>query len=689
MVGETAELVARLSLKDDFSAKVKSAQKSVKDLDRAFSRTQASLGKTAANLQRVGVIGAGAIVTGLTASVKIAADFESQLNTINTIARVNQEELGKIGDTIRQVARDTGTPLEELTQGYYDLLSAGISAADAAGVLTAANKLAIGGLASTAETVDLLTPAINAYGADAADAAGFADIFAKAVERGKVTAADIATSFSQVGLIAKESGIEIEEVAAAYARLTAGGTDAAEVSTQMRSALVALTKLTGPLERLQKQTGKNYLAIAGSKGLAQALEEMRIDAEKSGVPLVDLLGRVEGLNFALAVTGPNFAAYNADLAAMGDAAGTASGQMAERQKGLNFQLARLKALAKDAGITIGSALLPKLTPLVEKLNDFITKNQGNTEAFGTKLAQGFEDFAAAVGKVDWQPFIDGLTITGQIAKDAIGLFMSLPPDVQKIAIAALAVNKVTGGLGTSIVKDLAGLALRSLTHITAAQVTVIGGSVTGAGGGTGVVTGGAGKIASAVRILGTVALAAGSIALIAELWNQRQAQSEANKAQATALGTQTQTFTQTASLQDMKTSLAGIEDYTGKLTRELTPKAIAYQLNIDGVRDAAEKTKTDLKAAIKKEEDQIRINTDRIERSRLSNLDASARTGRTIMDENRMNRERASTTAQWIVAAIQNLRFPPVTVTVAANSVTSAQQKAARVGGINKMLAAE
>ena len=524
MVGETADLVARLSLKDDFSARIRGIQKSVKGLDKSFSRTQASLNKTAANLKAVAYVGAGAVVAGIGASIKIAADFESQLNTINTIARVNQDELGKIGDTIRQVARDTGTPLEELTQGYYDLLSAGIKAADASSVLTAANKLAIGGLASTAETVDLLTTAINVYGADATKAASYADIFAKAVERGKVTAADLAGSFSQVGLIAKESGLEITEVAAAYARLTAGGTDAAEVSTQMRSALVALTKLTGPLEKLQKQTGKNYLAIAGSKGLVQALEEMRIDAEKAGVPLIDLLGRVEGLNFTLATTGGNFAAYNADLAAMGDAAGTAAGQMAERQKGLNFQLNRLKALAKDAGITIGTALLPKLTPLVEKLNDFVTKNQGNIEAFGTKLAQGFEDFAVAVGKVDWQPFIDGLTITGQIAKEAIGLFMSLPPDVQKLAIAALAVNKVTGGLGTSIVRDLAGLALRSLTHINAANVTVIGANVTGGGVPGGVVPMAGMNLASRLALggVGILGVAGGSALLGAAAENAGQ-----------------------------------------------------------------------------------------------------------------------------------------------------------------------
>jgi hypothetical protein len=48
----------------------------------------------------------------------------------------------------------------------------------------------------------------------------------------------------------------------------------------------------------------------------------------------------------------------------------------------------------------------------------------------------------------------------------------LPPDLQKIAIAALAANKLTGGLVTSGIKDvvggLASLALGSLKTITPA-----------------------------------------------------------------------------------------------------------------------------------------------------------------------------------------------------------------------------
>ena len=515
-LAERAELVARLSLKDDFSAKLRGATKSVQGLDKAFSRTQTSLSKTGQNIARLGAVLGAAAVGGFIAVVKAAGDFEAQLNTINTIARASPAALGKIGDSIRQIARDTGTPLEDLTQGYYDLLSAGIKAADAAKVLTAANTLAIGGLSTTAQAVDLLTTAINVYGGDATKAGAYADIFAKAVERGKVTADEIAASFSQVGNIAASSGLEITELAAGYARLTAGGTAAAEVSTQMRSAIVALTKRTPDLEKLEKATKKNYLAIAGDKGLVYALEIMRKDADKAKVPLIDLLGRVEGLNFTLATTGPNFAAYNADLAAMGDAAGTAAGQMGERQKGLNFALDRLKALALDAGITLGSALLPKLVPLVEKLNDLISGNQGKIAAFGTSLASGFEQVATALGKVDWQPFIDGLRLSSDIAKSTIGIFRSLPEGLQAALVGGFALNKVTGGLGTSIVKDLGGILLKQFAGRGSTPANPLWvASVTGGGGVPGVPIGGKGAalagLISKVFVVGMLASVADDI----------------------------------------------------------------------------------------------------------------------------------------------------------------------------------
>ena len=479
-----------------------SATRVLKGVNRELNKLPGIAGKAgrnmARNLERTVVAGAAAAAGAIGYAVKKAGDFEAQLNTINTIAREDPLGLAAIGDQVRQIARDTGTPLEELTAGYYDLLSAGIKTADAQQVLVAANKLAIGGLATTAETVDLLTTAINTYGGDATKAAAYADYFAKAVERGKVTADEIAASFAIVGPIAASSGIEIQEVAAAYARLTAAGVPGAEAATQMRSALVGLMKVTSPLAKLQKQTGRNYFAIAGKKGLVYALQLLRQDADKAGVPLIKLLGRVEGVNFALQTTGPNFDSYNADLAAMGDSAGTAAEQMSERQKGLNFEMARLKANVDDAAITIGTQLLPVFGDLAAEGTDWLRNHQPEIKAFAQDLAAGIKDAVQWAKQLDWDAIASALQAGAGAAKGIAEAFLGLPAPIQQLLAAGFVANKVTGGAVMDVAGLVAKVALRQM-FVTAGIVNVAGGI--GGGGGPGGVAGGKG-IPTPLKLLG-------------------------------------------------------------------------------------------------------------------------------------------------------------------------------------------
>jgi TP901 family phage tail tape measure protein len=480
MIGETAELAVKLKLEDrQFQSSIAKDERSLRNLNTTVGKTgsaftnaarniggfQKNMGNAfnnvgrgaanaARNIQRLAFI-AGTLAVGAgVAAVKWAGDFEAQLRTINTIARETPEGLSRIGDSIREIARETGTPLEELTQGYYDLLSAGIKAADAQNVLTNANKLAIGGLASAAETVDLLTTAINVYGGDATKAAQFTDEFAASIERGKVTAAELAGSYAQVAPLAASLNIENKELAAGYARLTAAGTPAAEAATQMASAMTALLKKTPDLEKLEKQTGKNYAALAGDKGFNVALEQMRVDAEKAGIDLVKLVGRKEALLYILQTTGPNMKAYNADLAAMGDAAGTAAEQMAERQQGLNFQLAKLKAGIKDAGIEIGSALIPKLVPLIERFNAFLKNNREGIKRFGQDIANAFEQVVKFASKIDFRQIGDSLKVAATFGKALIQAFLSAPQWLQTAVITGWGLNKLTGGAVQNIMADL-------------------------------------------------------------------------------------------------------------------------------------------------------------------------------------------------------------------------------------------
>jgi TP901 family phage tail tape measure protein len=564
---EQAELAARLSLKDDFSPKIGKAQQGLSKLDASMGKTTGSLQRAHAGISKtsaaiaVGFGGAiGAVGLALKSSIGAAGDFEAQLNTINTVAHVSQTDLKGIGDGLRQVARDSGKSLDELTAGYYDLVSAGIKpGAEAMKVLTSANTLAIGGLASTGETIDLLTTAINSYGVGTDKAAHITDVFAGAIAAGKTTAADLAGSFAQVGPLAASAGIEIEELGAAYGTMTASGVQTAQVTTDIRAAIIAVQRPTSALAALQKDLGVNFEKVAKQKGLAVAMQQIRDAAEKAHVPLIKVLGSVEAQGFALGVTGDKAAGYAKNLTAAQKDVGTAAAQAAERQKGFNFQMQRLRALAKDAGITIGSALLPKITPLIAKFNEFLTNNPQRIEEFATKVAAGFEQLGGALEGVDFNAIAGGLSITGRAMQTIVSAFLALPPDIQKIAIAALAVNKVSGGLVTSGIGGLLKLGLGGLKTITAGSVTVVGAKVGGAGvgGAAGAATGTAGKLGS---VLGKVAIVGEVIGLVAAVEGVREMIGAGNSALATEVHDQTKTFLASkpnnAALQS---SLAGID----------------------------------------------------------------------------------------------------------------------------------
>jgi hypothetical protein len=123
-----------------------------------------------------------------------------------------------------------------------------------------------------------------------------------------------------------------------------------------------------------------------------------------------------------------------------------------------------------------------------------------------------------VKSIDFETIGRGLQITASIAKTAIDAFLSLPPEVQSIAIAALAANKLSGGLIGSGIGNVAGgllkLALGSLKTITAGNVNVIGANVTGGGvptGGGPPVAGPLPTGASLLRLIGTATIAAAAL----------------------------------------------------------------------------------------------------------------------------------------------------------------------------------
>jgi TP901 family phage tail tape measure protein len=415
---------------------------------RAFSGTATTHGAHAAGgLHTVGVAALG--VAGLVgvmgvASIKAAADFQEQMGIINTIAHQTPQELDQTGQAIRRLSTESGTGLSDLTQGFYDLLSAGVPATKAMDVLRQANTLAIGGLATTAQTVDLITTAINSYQLNTKGAAVATDQFALAVQDGKVTADQIASTFADVAPLGHQMGIGIDEISASYAVLTARGVPASESMTQMNRAMLELMKPSADLAELQQKTGLNFEDIARDKGLVVSLQTMREAAAANGMEFgQNLLPRIEGLKFALATTGPNFQTYADELVKMHHATGTAAAQAAERMQTFDRQAAILGNSLQSLMIGIGTAFLPGLTSIVSSVagavQSFSDWSDANPGLAGTILAVVGAIAALTAGVILLGPVIGAIGGAVAVMLGPLGLVIA--------AIAGLAIAWQSNWLG--------------------------------------------------------------------------------------------------------------------------------------------------------------------------------------------------------------------------------------------------
>jgi TP901 family phage tail tape measure protein len=282
--------------------------------------------------------------------------FEDQLRTIQTVAP--DIDLTKVGNDIKALAAETGKTTDDLTAGFYDLVSAGVSADDAIGVLRESAKFATGALGSTGEAVDLVTSVMNAYGLEAKDSARITDVFAKAVADGKVTASELGQSIATVAPLAAQMGIEMEEVSASAAVLTAQGFSAGEAFTNMRQAMSALLTPNVTLNKLQEETGKNFADVAREKGLATALAELRIATKGNNDEFGRALGSTQALSFALASTGENYDAFGNQVTETFETSGLATEQYNIKSQSMAEQAKRTAAQLHNLALDAGAVVAP-------------------------------------------------------------------------------------------------------------------------------------------------------------------------------------------------------------------------------------------------------------------------------------------------------------------------------------------
>lgn len=302
-----------------------------------------------------GAAAMGAAVTAAFAAAAVrAGQFERGLAEIGTLLDGDvRPAIGAMRSELMTMSVQFGQTLGAMTKARYDIVSAGFTdAAASADVLRESARLAIAGVSTVSQTADLLTTAINGLGLASSDASRVADVLFQIVRKGKTTMTDLSASMGPVFATARVAGVEIEELGAVMATLTANGVATAEAATALNALMRAIAAPTDEAAKALDSMG-----IDLSRGLIPALRGLSIVGEDGLRALAQFIPQIEALKAASAAAA-DIARLTDNMDAMNESAGQVNRAVGMMADTLPFKMEQLRAALDNIVVTIGYAMLP-------------------------------------------------------------------------------------------------------------------------------------------------------------------------------------------------------------------------------------------------------------------------------------------------------------------------------------------
>lgn len=407
-------------------------------MDRAVERTKGRFSKALT----------GAAIGGVfLKAVKDAAAFGDKMAEVSTLVDETTFDMDALTKSALDQAKAFGSLPAEQAAAQYQIISAGAgSAAEATEILTAANKLAVGGVTDVATASDGLTSVLNAYGDKVAGASAVSDAMFVGMKAGKTTIGELSGGLGKVAPLAAQAGVSFDELVAATSALTKGGISTRESITGVRAILAAVTKPTSEAEKLAAKLGLSFNAAAlESQGFAGFMQEVVAKTGGSSDAMAQLFGGVEALVPALALSGQAGVDFAAIMEQMKGKAGETEVAFDKVSQSAGFKWNQFVAQATTLGIQLGGALLTILLPAL----NFVTANFDTLVPLIGAAVAGFVAYRSAV-------ILSGLATT--LFSGQLGVMLGIVATTTRTFGVAAGAQVLFAGATAG-----AGVAMRGLT----------------------------------------------------------------------------------------------------------------------------------------------------------------------------------------------------------------------------------
>jgi len=338
-----------------------------------------------------------------------AIGFQKMVAMVNTVARYTPGELEEVRQKLLGLANTSARSAEEYARGLYDIVSATGTTGKELKMLEQASKDAVAGFTDITTATKALSIAFNVYGDQVADITQLSDTMFAMVDKAIAPYEDLAKVLGLVVTQAKLAGQSFERAAGLLAFMNRAGISAARSATFINQLLRQIPKRETKLAEvfgipIRDIEGNFRDVVDIMRDLYEALQKYSPveRMQKLAQVFTDVKERT-GVQIVMA----NFKMFEDVMAGVADSAGESSRAFAEATSYTGYNVEVLVNKLNVLKVTLGTALLQTIAPVVEwlsnwadKLNDTGSRTQNLAFRF-YGAAAAVSAFLTAVAAVSW------------------------------------------------------------------------------------------------------------------------------------------------------------------------------------------------------------------------------------------------------------------------------------------------
>ncbi|MBY8831912.1 phage tail tape measure protein [Bacillus licheniformis] len=392
MAGATVgEIRARLILDmADWSKKSDQAKSDMSEMGKSSKKLSKEMGQ----IQKASLAVGGAVVAGIGASVKTAADFEAAMSNVKAISGATGQEFEDLKNIASKMGAETKFTAVEAAEGLQFLAMAGFSVKEQVGSLPAVLNLASASNESLGRSADIVSNIMTGFGIKAEESGHAVDVLVKAMTTANTDLGQLGDAMKYVAPVANGLGYSIEDTAAAVAKMSDAGIQGSMAGTALRATLL---HLSNPVGQTAKAVKKYNLELEDANGNLKSLPELigyisknlegMSDAQKTATA-AQLVGTEAASGFVtlLGVGEKGLRDYSN---ALKNAGGTADRVAKTQMDNLKGSFEKFKSALDGLGIKIGNEFLPTFRKIVDegtKILDFLNKLNPGIITTGLEMA---------------------------------------------------------------------------------------------------------------------------------------------------------------------------------------------------------------------------------------------------------------------------------------------------------------